>query len=86
MPEVCRIDGGSLKLCVYYKEHGAPHIRVEYGGVWVKVAINDGSLIAGKLPGHQRRLVKYWVENRRDDLLAAWERAQRGQHPGKVAE
>ncbi len=86
MPEVCRIDHGSLKLWIYYNDHRPPHIHVEYSSVWVKVAIIDGSFMAGKLPGRQRRLVKSWTERRRVDLLAAWERAQRGEHPGKIAE
>ena len=86
MPEVCRIANGSLRMCIYYSEHGAPHIHVAYGDIWAKVAISDGSFVAGRLPGRQRRLVKSWIANRRDDLLAAWERAQRGQHPGKIAE
>ena len=86
MPEVCRIDKGSLRLCIYYNEHGEPHLHVEYGGVWAKVAITDGRILAGNLPRRQRRLVQSWAEKRRDDALAAWERAQRGQHPGKIAE
>ena len=86
MPEVCQIDRGSLKVCVYYNEHGTPHVHIEYGGVWSKVAISDGSIIAGGMPGRQRRLVQSWLECRRDDVLAAWERAQRGEHPGKIAE
>ena len=49
MPEVCRLDKGSIKLCIHTNEHGEPHIHVEYDRKWVKIAIDDGRLIAGKL-------------------------------------
>ena len=84
MPEVCRIDGGSLRFYIYSNEHGAPHVHVRYGSVWVKVAIGDASHIVGELPGRQRRLVQLWINHHRDDLLNAWSRAQRGENPGKI--
>lgn len=86
MPVVCRIGKGSIKICIYYREHGEPHVHVEYDSQWVKVAIVDGCLIAGKLPKNQRRLVKSWIEIRRCDLLEAWNRAQQGESPGEIAE
>ena len=86
MPEVCRIDGGSLRFYIYSNEHGTPHVHVRYGGIWVKVAIADASNIIGELPGRQRRLVQGWIDDHRDDLFDAWNRAQRGEHPGKISE
>ena len=84
MPEVGRTDGGSLRFYIYGNEHGAPHVHVRYGGSWVKVAIADTSNIIGKLTGRQRRLVRLWIDEYRDDLFDAWNRAQRGEHPGKI--
>ncbi len=84
MPEVCRIDGGSLRFYIYSNEHGVPHIHVRYGGLWAKVAIGDASYIAGELPGRQRRLVQLWINGHRDDLFNAWSRAQRGENTGKI--
>ena len=84
MPEVGRIDGGSLRFYIYSNDHGVPHVHVRYGGIWVKVAIGDTSHLIGKLPGRQRNLAQEWIDDHQDDLLAAWNRAQRGEHPGKI--
>ena len=84
MPEVGRIDGGSLRFYIYSNEHGAPHVHVRYGSIWVKVAIGDTSNITGKLLGRQRRLAKLWIDDNRDALFDAWNRAQRGENPGKI--
>jgi hypothetical protein len=86
MPEVCRIGKGSIKVCIHTNEHGEPHVHVQYDSEWAKVAINDGHIIKGKLPGHQRRLVEKWIETRRPDLLAAWSRAEQGETVGNIAE
>ena len=86
MPLVSLIGNGSIRVYMYGNDHGAPHVHVRHGDVWCKVAISDGSMIAGDLRGRQRRLILAWTERRRGDLLAAWERAQRGEHPGKIAE
>lgn len=85
MPEVGRTDGGSLRFYIYSNEHGAPHVHVRHGGVWVTVAIGDTSNIIGELTGRQRRLAQLWIDDHRDDLFDAWNRAQRGENPGKIA-
>lgn len=84
MPEVGRIYGGSLRFYIYSNEHGAPHVHVKYGGIWVKVAIADTSNIIGELTGQQRRQAQLWIDDHRDDLFDAWNRAQRGENPGKI--
>ena len=84
MPEVGRTDGGSLRFYIYSNEHGTPHVHVRYGGVWAKVAISNAQFIAGELTGRQRRLAQAWIDDHRDDLFDAWNRAQRGEHPGKI--
>ena len=86
MPLVCLILGGSIRVYLYSNDHGPPHIHVRHGNVWSTVAISDGSIMIGDLHGRQRRSVESWVKRRREDLLAAWERAQNGQQPGKIDE
>ncbi len=39
-------------------------------------ALEDGSVIGGYLPPGAARLVRDWVGQRRDELLANWERAR----------
>ena len=62
MPLVSLIGNGSIKVYMYGNDYGAPHIHVRHGDVWCKVAIGDGSMIAGDLRGRQRRLVQAWIQ------------------------
>ena len=86
MPLIYLISNGSIMVYMYGNDHGVPPVHVRHADVWSKVGIGNGSVIAGDLRGRQRRVAQAWVERRRVELLAPWERAQRGEHPGKIAE
>ncbi len=47
-------------------------------------AIDTIETIGGSLPQRQRRLVEAWAEIHQAELVAAWERLQQGQAPGKI--
>ena len=47
-------------------------------------AIDTIELIGGSLPQRQHRLVEAWAEIHQTELLAAWERLQTGQLPGRI--
>lgn len=60
------------------KQHKRPHIHAEYAGSSAVFALDDGEILAGKLPSKQVRLVQAWIELRREDLQADWQlRCQR---------
>jgi hypothetical protein len=42
-------------------------------------AIESGEVIDGELPRRQTRLVQAWIELRRDELMADWSLAVRGE-------
>jgi hypothetical protein len=44
-------------------------------------SILDGSVISGQLPLNRARLVQAWIEIHRDDLIADWNLAIRGEAP-----
>jgi len=67
------------------KHHNLPHIHARYAEFEASVGIDDGEIIAGKLPRKQLRLVQAWIELHRDELLANWEIAiGGGESPYKI--
>jgi len=66
------------------KHHNLPHIHAKYAEFEASVGIDEGEILAGKLPRKQLRLVQAWVELHRDELLANWEIATLGENPYKI--
>ncbi|MBI4236936.1 MAG: DUF4160 domain-containing protein [Deltaproteobacteria bacterium] len=66
------------------KRHKKPHIHVKYQDAEAVFDIKLGKLLEGKLPIGKRRLVEAWMEIHRDELLADWELAVRGQQVFKI--
>ncbi len=77
MPEVSRFHG--IIVRIFFNEHGAPHFHAEHGGRTIKMDIR------GQLPPPVLNLLLRWAALHQQELLAAWERAQRGENPGKIA-
>jgi hypothetical protein len=63
------------------KKHKAPHVHASYAGDDAVFAIDDGALLEGGLPRNKAKLVEAWIEIHREDLLADWTLAVRGQPP-----
>jgi hypothetical protein len=79
VPIICVFNGIVVQMIFYdNKRHSLPHIHVQYGGDDATFSIEDGSVLAGKLPPRQTRLVQAWIELRRDELAADWKLAING--------
>jgi hypothetical protein len=65
-------------------EHNPPHIHVYYQDSKARFDISTGDLMDGNFPNRQTRLVMAWIELHRDELLADWELASRGEKPFKI--
>jgi hypothetical protein len=61
---------------MYWRDHPPPHVHVLYQGFEALIAIESGEVIAGELPPAALRLVMRWVERRRAELMANWERGR----------
>lgn len=61
------------------RQHHLPHVHAMYAGDEAVFSIDSGEFIDGSLPRRQTRLVQAWIELRRDELMAAWSLAVRGQ-------
>lgn len=53
-------------------------------GIFVVVAIAACGVLAGSLPARQMRILSAWLAIHEDELYAAWNRAVRGEAPGKI--
>ncbi len=66
------------------KHHNLPHIHAKYAEFEASIGIDEGEILAGRLPRKQLRLVQAWIELHRDELLANWEIATLGENPYKI--
>ena len=82
MPTISMFYGILIKMFFYDTDkHNLPHIHADYQGEVAVYAINDGKLLAGKLPVKKNKLVVAWIEIHKEDLLADWELAVNGKKP-----
>jgi hypothetical protein len=66
------------------KRHRKPHIHVTYQEQEAVISIPEGELLEGNIPANKMKLLMAWVEIHRDELLANWELASKGQLPYKI--
>jgi hypothetical protein len=62
-------------------EHNPPHIHAYYQEFMAIVDIFAGDVSAGGLPPKQTKLVLAWVEIHKEELMADWELASKGELP-----
>ena len=66
------------------KRHKLPHIHVKYQEDEAVISIPDGELLEGKIPRNKIKLVLAWIEIHRDELIADWDLASKGENPYKI--
>ena len=66
------------------KQHKLPHIHVKYQDDEAVVAVPDGEVLEGSIPGSKMKLLQAWIELHKDELYADWELAVSGQQPYKI--
>ena len=80
MPRISEFYG--IVISIYYDDvgqHHVPHIHVRYGEYVAVFAIEDGRILAGRMRGKQTRRVRRWIDKRRAELEANWQRALNGE-------
>ena len=84
MPELSRFEGIIIKLLFNDTvRHNKPHVHVYFGEYSATIGI-DGELLAGSLPHKQLKIVVGWLALNEDEAYAAWNKAVRGEHFGKI--
>lgn len=66
------------------KKHNRPHIHVRYQDEEAVFSIPEGEILEGKLPAPKVKLVLAWIEIHKDELMADWQLAVKGQQPYKI--
>lgn len=66
------------------RQHHLPHIHAEYQGAVAIFSIGDGNIIEGSFPNPKRKLVEAWIEIHKDDLIADWQLAVKGESVFKI--
>jgi hypothetical protein len=86
MPVISMFYGIIIRLyLIESQRHSLPHIHAKYAEFEASVSIENGEILAGKLPRKQLRLVQAWIELHHDELLANWELVINGEQPYKIA-
>ena len=65
------------------KKHKKPHIS--HQNTEAVISIPDGKLLEGKIKQGKLRLIQAWIEIHKDELMAAWELAIKGEKLFKIA-
>jgi hypothetical protein len=80
MPIVSMFYGIIVSLYFMDKRrHRKPHIHARYQGDEVVVGIPAGEVIEGGLPPGKMKLLAAWIELHKDELVADWELAAKGE-------
>lgn len=82
MPTISMFYGIVIYMYFFDDErHNLPHIHARYQGAEASFSILNGDLLSGELPLTRARLVQAWIEIHRDDLMADWALAVKGEAP-----
>ncbi|MBI1919982.1 MAG: DUF4160 domain-containing protein [Geobacter sp.] len=85
MPIISMFYGIIVRIYFYDdKQHHVPHIHAEFSGELAVFSIIDGETLSGKLPPGKARMVQAWIEIHRDELMADWDLAVKGEEVFKV--
>ncbi len=79
MPPFAVIAG--WKAFVYANDHGVPHFHLRRADQSIPIAIADGRILSGKLPVDVHRTVNSWLDEHREEALAAWNSIREGRLP-----
>ena len=84
MSKISEFSG--LRIYVYPREHGTPHIHIFYGGHQAFSIDIVGNRMAGenKLTKPLNKMLTKWRRLRRQELLGAWAAMMEGRTPPMV--
>ena len=69
---------------IFHDDHPPPHFHVEYAEHGAIVNLENGRLLAGRLPPRAARLVEEWRRLHLHRLRRCWEDAQAGKSPKRI--
>ena len=63
---------GGLKIHIYADEHPPPHFHVESPNIDATFTIDNCTFLRGNIDGREQRLVKWWYDRARPQLVVSW--------------
>jgi hypothetical protein len=66
------------------KKHNLPHIHAKYQDNEVVLTIPEGEILEGSIPNNKMKLLLAWIEIHRDELMANWDLASKGEQVFKI--
>lgn len=60
---------------MFFADHPPPHFHARYSGEEALIVIETGEVYSGALPGRALRLIREWLGEHREELMANWDRA-----------
>jgi len=69
-------------VSMYYldnKRHNIPHIHIKYQEQEIVISIPNGEILEGELKPNKLKLVLAWIEIHKEELIADWELASKGE-------
>lgn len=73
VPRVCEFYG--IAIYIHWGDHGPPHFHARYAGEKASIAIDDVTVLAGRLSPRALGLVVEWAAIRRSELRRVWRQA-----------
>jgi hypothetical protein len=81
MPTISMFYGIIIRMYCSPSEHNPPHIHAYYQDYKSVIDINTSEISDGMLLSKQKKLVLAWAEIHKEELLADWELASKGELP-----
>lgn len=66
------------------RRHKKPHIHIQYQEQEAVVSIPDGKVLDGNIKPNKLKLVEAWLEIHRDEIMADWQLASKGNEIFKI--
>ncbi|MCM1356768.1 MAG: DUF4160 domain-containing protein [Staphylococcus sp.] len=82
MPEISRFFG--IILSLYWRDHNPPHVHFTYGNYECSISVFD-RIVEGSAPAKVIVKVNQWMDLHEDEILSAWEKAQKGEKIDRIA-
>ena len=85
MPAISMFYG--IIVYMYYldnKQHSLPHIHAKFQETEIVLSIPEGDILEGSIPNNKLKLLLAWIEIHRDELMANWELASKGEQVFKI--
>ena len=81
MPQLSFFYG--IIIMMNFADHAPAHFNAWYGDYKIIVSIKDG-VVKGEMPGRALRMILEWLDLHRDELMANWEKACKGDPLDKI--